>query len=311
MTRYRSREGRHRGGGSYRRSYSPYLRRDSPYQIRRGSFYPYYRSRRSYEIEPSEQNRTPLETRYGPKPEKQSSEAEPKKSLLSREEFFERYPPNFPKHWNQEFRKEVMDTMYDRYVDSATFKALSEKIKAEEEEKQEEKNDEGFDQDPQDKLLEIIKEKGIGSPEGKAAYEDLMKIQLEEINRHEDEYRKEEAKLSAKENVSERTESLSKNERIEKTGDQLMEAEPKELNQAEVEGVMEQLENELFEKPENLEPNEVEEKAEHLAEEALEIDAAEMEELVQDVLEETRAESFGPEGEPAYEADEEEDDEVY
>ena len=332
LARYRGKGMRYRPR-SYRGRGSPYARRYSPYRSKlynpnRNSPY-----RRAQESEVSEQQYSlPPETRYEPRQEKRTGEAEPEGRLLSRGEFFQRHPPNFPEHWNNDFRKDVMDRMYGRYVEFAIGKALGERIEAEKEEaakkeepeKPEVGNDKDFEQDPQDKLLEVIGEKGIDSPDGKATYEELLGIQLREINGLEDEYWKEkdepEAGSSDSPQFSNRgTEPRSESgpqdgapetERESAVQDQ---GQVKELSQAEANHIMDQLEGELFTEPE-VELSEIE-KADALAEQALQIDEAEIEDLVRASLEETKLESseLGAELEPEIGPEVEEDDqaEVY
>ncbi|MEM3489891.1 MAG: hypothetical protein QXO75_09610 [Nitrososphaerota archaeon] len=128
MARYRIRGSRYRGA-RYRRYRNPYrFSKYNPYRARSKYLSPYARRGQDYESELSEERThysLPPEPRYAQKPEKQArAEVGEQNRLLSREEFFERYPPSFPEHWNEDFRKEVMDRMYDRYVDFMIGKAL-------------------------------------------------------------------------------------------------------------------------------------------------------------------------------------------
>ena len=286
LAKYRGKGIRYRG-----KRYSPYSFRTydqyrrSPYNISR---YAKYRGYRGYRSRPEgiEQYAQPQET-YS------KQEKEPETKLLSKEEFFQRYPPSFPEHWSEEFRKEVMDRMYDRYVENAVFEAFKRRLESENEQKEQEAED--FKQDPRDRLLEIIKEKGIESEEGKAAYEELLRIQHEEVNRAEEEYRK--GKLGSQESFqSTETEASLVDERKtrDEAGSELQEQKQGtgEMSQAEVEEVMEQLESELFE-PEEIEPElsgEAEETAEQLSEEAMQMGEEEVEALIEDALTETEAE---------------------
>ncbi|MEM0328123.1 MAG: hypothetical protein QXN53_06085 [Thermoproteota archaeon] len=196
--------------------------------------------------------------------------------------------------------------MYDRYVDFMIGKGLAEKIKAEE--KEEVKNEQeklepiSEDSEPdQETLLEIIKEKGIGSPEGKSAYDELLRTQLKEINRLEDEYRTEDrletnrlenSELESQETSEQAGELKPEGKSLEP--EQASQGEVEELSQTEIEQAMSQLEGELFNGP-KIELNEIE-KAETLAEQ-VEMDRAEIEDLVQTTIEETKLESseLGPE----------------
>ena len=292
LAKYRGKGLRYRRNKLYSRGYNPY--RYNPYRTRP------YRRTNEYEVEPSEvEPRYSSGSRYNQNVEKQPSTEQ---KILSREEFFERYPPSFPYHWNEDFRKEVMDRMYNRYVENAFFNAFKEKLKAEEKEKEAEEKQEGddFKRDPQDRLLEVIEKKGIESPEGKAAYDELLKIQLKEINKLESNEKESELDHKNEHHVEE---SQSETESPEQTN------KPTELSQTEVEQIMDQLEGELFNEPE-IEPNEIE-KAEDLAEQ-VEMDEGEIEDLVKTAVEETKIESseLGAELEPEYETEEEED-EVY
>lgn len=280
--------------GSRHRYYNPYKGlRYSPYRLRTSRYRsPYLKHRYEVESELYE---------LGYSRNKDKGEAEQK--ILGREEFFKRYPPSFPEHWSEEFKKEVMDRMYERYVDFMVWKALGERAKDSQAEKREEKGDENkenlkeeaaeFKQDPQDKLLEIIKEKGVESPEGKAAYDELLRIQHTEINKLEDEYRKELEKIES-ETVP------------EKDGPPVEEpVVNEELSQEEAEEILNQLEGELFN--ENLEQTEI--KVEELAEQALEMDNTEIESLVEQALEEIDIESVEIDSTLEGEVDAEYDDE--
>lgn len=342
MARYRGKGIRYRPRGSYSSYRSPYTRRYSPYRAKMGRYPPRYRrSNPAYESEPSEQVGTqyapPPEPTYAPRTKRQpkSEVAEESRSLLSKDEFFERYPAKFPEHWDEHFRKEVMDRMYDRYVEFIIGKALIEKseaeekqeVKKEEQERSEAQSLEDFEQDPQDKLLEVIKKMGMDSPEGKAAYDELLDVQLKEINKLEDEYGNREDRLEAQapdsphfenQDGAEQVNESNPDRKVFEAGPELQEqnqAEVKELSQAEMEQVMDHLEGELFNEP-DVEPSEIE-KAEHLAEQALEMDKPEIEDLVHTALEETKLESseLGAELKPELgyevETEEEESAEVY
>ncbi|MEM2271947.1 MAG: hypothetical protein QXP56_04685 [Archaeoglobaceae archaeon] len=264
--------------GSRYRHYNPYrASRYSPYRLRSSRYRSPY-LKRGYEVRP--------EQPYESYKRNEDNKPEVEQRVLSREEFFKRYPPSFPEHWSEEFRKEVMDRMYDRYVDFMGWKALSEGMKEPQAEKKEEKRPENeedvkeeaveFKQDPQDRLLEIIREKGIESPEGRAAYEELLRIQHAEINRLEDEYGKEVEKSENEANL------LGKNEQPFEEPES-----NEELSQEEAEEILNQLEDELF----NDNIDQTEAKAEELAEKALEMDDSEIESLVEQALEETDIES--------------------
>ncbi len=305
MAKYRGRGTQYRGYSPYRRgSYSSYRTRGydlySPYRARRGSFSPYSRLRRQDYEWANKPDRTAAETGYVPRPERQGSDGQPSgqvkkyelsdiprpelvatpvapgRLLWTKEELFEHFPPRFPEHWDKdpELKKAVMEQPPE--VD-------------------------------QEKLIEIINEKGKDSAEGKAAYEQLLKIQLEEINKAEDEYRAQ-AELKADQNGPERMAAPTENERAERA-----ETQPAELSQTEIEETMEQLEGELLE-PERFEADELEENAESVAEQALQ-DTEELEGLVQEALEDTIAESseLGPElgSELGIEDEKEEEEEGY
>lgn len=268
--------------GSKYKHHNPYKSlRYSPYRLRPGRYRSPY-LRRGYEVEPEQAS-------YSPEPsysKGNEGKLEIGQKVLSREEFFERYPPTFPEHWSEEFRREIMNRMYERYVDFMSWRALSEGLKEPQaEKKEEEKSKENlkeesikFEQDPQDRLLEIIGEKGIDSQEGKAAYEELLRIQHTEINRLEDEYKKEVENSNEETNLSERLNEQPVEEYVSNV---------EELSQEEAEEILSRLEGELFN--ESLEQTEV--KAEELADQALEMSNTEIEGLVEQALEETDIES--------------------
>lgn len=293
------------------RARNPYSR--SPYRLRIG---PRYGSHSRIKSEPNARLYSPPEPRYEPRSENRaSSEVGPRKGLLGREEFFEHHPPNFPEHWNEDFRKEVMDKAYDRYVESAIFKALAEKVEAEENqgmkkeesEKPEERGLEDFERDPQDKLLDVIQEKKADSPEGKAAYDELLNVQLREINKLEDEYSKERDKLEAENSEKNQIPELASESNLEGKPELELQgqnrSEVEELSQAEMEQAMDHLESDLFSEPE-VELSEIE-KAEAVEEDMSQMDQAEIEVLVSEALEETMLESSEIESEIGSEVEDE------
>jgi len=141
------------------------------------------------------------------------------------------------------------------------------------------------------------------SPEGKAAYDELLNIQLKEINRLEDEYSKERDKLEAENPDSSQPEnpertSVSNPEGNREAGPDSQGQNPsevEELSQAEMEQAMDHFGGELFSEPE-VEQSEIE-KTEELAEDAMQMDEAEIIGLIDEALEETELESseLGPE----------------
>jgi len=103
------------------------------------------------------------------------------------------------------------------------------------------------------------------SPEGKAAYDELLNIQLKEINRLEDEYSKERDKLEAENPDSSQPEnpertSVSNPEGNREAGPDSQGQNPsevEELSQAEMEQAMDHFGGELFSEPE-VEQSEIE-----------------------------------------------------
>lgn len=269
MTKYRGRGSRYRGRGQYRRgNYSPYSsRKYGSYSASRPNLSSYSRSSQNYSSEPKYDSRSisqlrtqdNSESRYLPRSENQTYQgSEKNRRLLSREEFFEHYPTDFPKHWNDDFRKEVMDMMYRRYIDFEGPKPLKdpiekETLKAEPEAEKKDSNEKvgnkgtDFETNPQDRLLDEIKEKGAESSEGKAAYEELMETQLKEINDLEDEYWKQKDKEPSPQEVE-----IQSNDGKEVMQESSSDVEIEELDQPEVENIMEQMEGEIFE-PEGVE----------------------------------------------------------
>lgn len=317
LIRYSSKRSNNRRGG-YRGFYhGPYNhRRYSPYRAKAGRYTPRYRmSSRVYEGEPTEeigpQYNSPPESRYAQRMEKQlkDQEAGELRSSPSGQGFPGRYPPSFPEHWVEGFRKEVMSGIYEQHAESAMRKALAEKSEAEGKtgaggeipRKSEDQDSEDFRQDAQERLLEIIGNKGFESTEGKAAYEELMRIQHEELNRLEAEYWGEKDRRDTKAKVE--------NSADKDTSKEESRVEP-ELGSPEVERTLNQIEGELFAEPE-AERSEVD-GAERLAEQALEMGESEIEDLVHTAIEETKIESSELGAEPGYEIEAgEEDVEVY